>query len=671
MESKEYQLGYKYLIGDGVEEDIDQAIYFFKIALENNDIEAAYQLGLVYEDILVDTRKAFHYYKIAADNGHAEAMYSLGKLYFLTSNDKKGIYWLVKSDILSNKDVKFIISKIATYFFKINKKSESELRETIDFLDSIKGLTKEQNVFEEIILQKNNSLKAYILLVKKSNKTLAEIEEVINYLTKHKFSENYKQFIHEIFAKKLQLMTNVNQHYDLYEKIKDLDFYAKSLIMNNLNLYIARSFFYGINGADKDIHSSLKYYAKTYSTEYEEYVFELVNELFNDEKYDEAKSMAKHLVSPSYKPFIKELEKKIYEINVNSYFESEYKKYMNGDKIAQKLVADCYHDGNGVERNLNKAIELYEDLYIKEICLDKDVFDKLFDFYSTRHLNVQINNLLKTAYNNNQISIHEFCYKRFYYHWKNFKQSRSNHDYKECASIIKYGICNKLDLSFPEDIFETFEHLIFNPDAKVTFLHLECLVPINNPTYSNANTIYYLEDYYSNRNIVLLSNSAKENQIRKMIYDIKNGRNLNRVQFEHICGRIEKQLNSIITQKAYICSIPGSSQILTIDNNMIKLIKLCKLNDNFIINNSLIQRKNICEPKHIDGRKDGLSQMEIRQWRYDYKNLQLDHHFDYRGKTIIIFDDVTTSGASMIAAKKLLYDAGAIDVYCIAIGKTV
>ena len=63
--------------------------------------------------------------------------------------------------------------------------------------------------------------------------------------------------------------------------------------------------------------------------------------------------------------------------------------------------------------------------------------------------------------------------------------------------------------------------------------------------------------------------------------------------------------------------------------------------------------------------------MEIRHWSYDYKNLQLDHHFDYRGKTIIIFDDVTTSGASMIAAKKLLYDAGAIDVYCIAIGKTV
>lgn len=654
MESKEYQLGYKYLIGDGVEEDIDKAIYFFKIALENNDIEAAYQLGLLYEDIIVDIREAFYYYKIADDNGHPE---------------KNGIYWLLKSNKLSNADVTYIISKVEDYFLKINKKSEFELREAIDFLDSIKRLTKEKRVFEQIVLQKNNSLKAYILLVKKNNKTFTEIEEISNYLKKHKFSENYKQFIHEIFAKKLQLMTNVNQCYELYEEIKDLDFYAKSLIMNNLNLFIANSFFHGINGVDKDIHTSLKYYAKTNSTKYEEYVFELVNELFNDEKYDEAKSMAKYLVSPSYKPFIKELEKKIYEFNVNSYFESEYKKYMNGDKTAQKLVADCYHDGNGVERNLNKAIELYEDLYIKEICLDKDVFDKLFDFYSTCQLNVQINNLLKTAYNNNQITIHEFCYKRFYYHWKNFKQSRSNHDYKECVNIIKYGICNKLDLSFPEDIFEKFEHLIFNPDAKIAFLHLECLVSINNPTYSNANSIYYLEDYYPKRNNILLINYAKENQ--NMIYDIKNGRNLNRVRFEHICGRIEKKLNSIITQKAYICSIPGSSQLLTNDNNMIKLIKLCKLNDNFIINNFLIQRKNICEPKHIDGRKDGLSQKEIRHWRYDYKNLQLDHHFDYRGKTIIIFDDVTTSGASMIAAKKLLYDAGAIDVYCIAIGKTV
>lgn len=50
--------------------------------------------------------------------------------------------------------------------------------------------------------------------------------------------------------------------------------------------------------------------------------------------------------------------------------------------------------------------------------------------------------------------------------------------------------------------------------------------------------------------------------------------------------------------------------------------------------------------------------------------MQINPEYDIKGKEIIVLDDVTTSGNSLLASAKILKDAGAGQVSAIAIGKT-
>ena len=43
---------------------------------------------------------------------------------------------------------------------------------------------------------------------------------------------------------------------------------------------------------------------------------------------------------------------------------------------------------------------------------------------------------------------------------------------------------------------------------------------------------------------------------------------------------------------------------------------------------------------------------------------------DIKGETIFLFDDITTTGCSLLACKELLLDAGAAQVAMIALGQT-
>lgn len=53
------------------------------------------------------------------------------------------------------------------------------------------------------------------------------------------------------------------------------------------------------------------------------------------------------------------------------------------------------------------------------------------------------------------------------------------------------------------------------------------------------------------------------------------------------------------------------------------------------------------------------------------KSIEIKNIDDFICKRVILLDDVTTTGNSLIACKNLLYQEGALDVVCIALGKTV
>ncbi len=80
----QYQLGLLYQTGNGVEENIYQAIHWLTRAANANNVQAQYALAMLYRENASkpdDEKKAVNWYRRAAQAGHADAQYSLGLLY--------------------------------------------------------------------------------------------------------------------------------------------------------------------------------------------------------------------------------------------------------------------------------------------------------------------------------------------------------------------------------------------------------------------------------------------------------------------------------------------------------------------------------------------------------------------------------------------------------------
>jgi predicted amidophosphoribosyltransferase len=50
-------------------------------------------------------------------------------------------------------------------------------------------------------------------------------------------------------------------------------------------------------------------------------------------------------------------------------------------------------------------------------------------------------------------------------------------------------------------------------------------------------------------------------------------------------------------------------------------------------------------------------------------SIRVNGDIDVMGKQIIVMDDITTSGASLLACRQLLFEAGAKEVICFAFAK--
>ena len=81
-----YNLGLIYDIGQNhISSDVHQAIYYYEQAAQQDHTIAMYNLGVIYRrgkgDIRMDIEKAISYYRQAADRGYIEAMVNLGVIY--------------------------------------------------------------------------------------------------------------------------------------------------------------------------------------------------------------------------------------------------------------------------------------------------------------------------------------------------------------------------------------------------------------------------------------------------------------------------------------------------------------------------------------------------------------------------------------------------------------
>ena len=117
----QYYLGILYLKGDGVEHDTSKAVSWLHKSAEQGDALAQYQLGNMYLEGTGVEQKYFmavHWFRKAAEQREAIAQYSLGMMYTqgkgVTQNDDEAIYWYRKAAEQDLDEAKKIIKDFYT-----------------------------------------------------------------------------------------------------------------------------------------------------------------------------------------------------------------------------------------------------------------------------------------------------------------------------------------------------------------------------------------------------------------------------------------------------------------------------------------------------------------------------------------------------------------------------
>ena len=100
----QFNLAVSYYNGDGVPQDKQKAVEWYRKAAEQGHATAQYNLAIMYkkgEGLPQDKKKAVEWYHKAAEQGFASAQYSLGIMYYngegVQQDKKKAIEWFQKA----------------------------------------------------------------------------------------------------------------------------------------------------------------------------------------------------------------------------------------------------------------------------------------------------------------------------------------------------------------------------------------------------------------------------------------------------------------------------------------------------------------------------------------------------------------------------------------------
>ena len=180
---------------------------------------------------------------------------------------------------------------------------------------------------------------------------------------------------------------------------------------------------------------------------------------------------------------------------------------------------------------------------------------------------------------------------------------------------------------------------------------------------TDGNIIYYMFDYYKKwwkenypDNQFYEENFFTFMSIKKRDYDPKS----RPINFPtSLC-----KFFGLLSGNWIICTAPGHEKTVNDSNGVSDIINMVHLKPNFILRNTLIQRAYSVDKKatSTSGRNNN--------YQVDMKSLQIESGVGVKGKNIIVIDDITTSGSTLIACRNLLMNAGANKVVLLAFGKT-
>ena len=122
-----------------------------------------------------------------------------------------------------------------------------------------------------------------------------------------------------------------------------------------------------------------------------------------------------------------------------------------------------------------------------------------------------------------------------------------------------------------------------------------------------------------------------------------------------------EQIEPLIQQyeDLIICVMPKSKKAREPSGIRMVAKKLCQ--NKYIDGTDVIDRPVDREPRHTDGNRD---------YHTEFSSLRITDANPIKGKTVLILDDITTTGNSLNAGKTLLLSHGAKQVFMFALGKT-
>ena len=177
----------------------------------------------------------------------------------------------------------------------------------------------------------------------------------------------------------------------------------------------------------------------------------------------------------------------------------------------------------------------------------------------------------------------------------------------------------------------------------------------------NSQEIYYFVNYYPKAKVEKFSDTDKRKNYSKLIWNLKNG---NMESYPYFRSCILAHIENLGNEEWIVCSIPGHDQTSAKSNHMDLFLKKIFWPQNIHPVSGLIIRNKAMLEKH--GTNYGSRTVEK-----DLDSYKIGNTRNIKGQNIIIFDDIVTSGCSLIAARRFLIKQGAKRVVLVALGKTV
>ena len=130
----QHLLGLSYFMGIGVNQDLKEAVYWYRKAAEQGHVYAQYMLGLCYNrgyGVNQDFKEAVYWYRKAAEQGDPDAQYNLGVCYHngvgVNKDLKEAVNWYRKAAEQGNAKAKNALENLNVKEISSPKTSKKQL----------------------------------------------------------------------------------------------------------------------------------------------------------------------------------------------------------------------------------------------------------------------------------------------------------------------------------------------------------------------------------------------------------------------------------------------------------------------------------------------------------------------------------------------------------------